>query len=115
MLQYEDAIPLLDEAVNRRRTLFGHSHPATLHACRNLSFYLHRQGGYSRCEEVLSESIKASSKLGTRHGLHQYFLQAMVELQNAWHDGDPNGEWNLDVRDQCFERIIDNAPRPIHP
>ena len=115
MLQYEEAVSLLDEAVNRRRTLFGHSHPATLHACRNLSFYLHRQGDYPRCEEVLSESIQASSELGNRHGLHQYFLQAMVELQNAWHASDPDGDWNLDVRDQCLERIIDNAPHPIHP
>jgi tetratricopeptide (TPR) repeat protein len=65
---YDQALPLLENALSTRRQLFGGMHPDVAISLNNLGLMLYYKGNYSKAEELYNEALAIRQKIyGDEH------------------------------------------------
>ena len=84
--QYEEAEPLLREALEVRRRTLGDEHPGTLISINNLGLLLQDQGKYDDAEPLLREALEVKRR--TPGDDHPETLKAKQKLEDLLSERD---------------------------
>jgi serine/threonine protein kinase len=94
---YESSGPLLDEALENRRRLYGDDHPSTLSALASAANLSHKRGDYSESEKQFRRLYELSRRVRGRE--HRDTLAAMSSLGNVL--------WVLGRYDEAEPLLVD--------
>ncbi len=69
LTKYEEALPLLEDALAIRRDLFGEAHPDTVRSLNTLAELHHYRGRYQEAEPLYAQALEAWRRLPASDGL----------------------------------------------
>lgn len=90
--RWEEAEPVFREALDIRRKVSGHAHPATITTLKNLAAVLTSRQQFAEAESLLSTDLdddEQGNSLSTEQ--RAALIERRIALYDAWHESDPNG------------------------
>ena len=119
--KYDEAEPYYVERLSLSRRLHGNDDPATLRSMQMMGRVLRNQGKYDEAEAHYTEALETRRRiLGDEHPDTNTSLKAMIELQNQWHEIEPDAGHDATAAEyqaqlDAIEAEKANEPAPAAP